>query len=430
MNMSTNFELFYQTTGICTDTRRIEKDCLFVCLKGTNFNGNTFAEQALKNGARYVIVDEVEFKTNDRIFLVEDSLTYLQDLAHFHRLKFSIPIIGITGSNGKTSTKELINAVLSKSFNVLATTGNLNNHIGVPLTLLQLTEKHDIAIIEMGANKFFDIKELCAIAKPTHGIITNIGKAHLEGFGDFEGVLKTKKELYDSIFQNQGIIVYNSDDSVLKNIIPKDILTFNYGTSNDCNIEGSLIGLNPFVELSWKNKLYSSPNLQTKMIGKYNFYNFLAAITFGIHFGVTPDLINEAIEEYSPDNNRSQVKKTTQNTLILDCYNANPTSMRSALESFAIIEHPQKFFIIGDMLELGKESQKEHLEISVLAKELDLKGFSVGPLFKELNSNAFIHQFKSKNEALDFIEKNPFENALILLKGSRGIGLETLENNL
>jgi UDP-N-acetylmuramoyl-tripeptide--D-alanyl-D-alanine ligase len=428
--MSTNFELFYQTTGICTDTRKIEKDCLFICLNGMNFNGNTFAAQALINGAKYVIVDEKEFKTNDRIFLVEDSLKYLQDLAHFHRLKFSIPIIGITGSNGKTSTKELINAVLSKSYAVLATAGNLNNHIGVPLTLLQLSEKHEIAIIEMGANKFFDIKELCTIAKPTHGIITNIGKAHLEGFGDFEGVLKTKKELYDAIFQNQGIIIYNADDSVLKNIIPKNLSTFSYGTSNDCDIAGELIGLNPFVELSWRNKTYSSPNLQTKMIGKYNFYNFLAAITFGIQFDVPVDLINQAIAEYSPANNRSQVKKTAQNTLILDCYNANPTSMRSALESFAIIEHPNKYFIIGDMLELGKESEKEHLEIVTLAEVLGLQGFSVGPLFKEINSKSFVQQFKSKNEALVFIESNPFKNALILLKGSRGIGLETLENKL
>jgi UDP-N-acetylmuramoyl-tripeptide--D-alanyl-D-alanine ligase len=428
--MKALFDLFYQTTGVCTDTRKIDNDCLFICLKGANFNGNTFAEQALRNGAKYVIVDEQEFQTNDHIFLVEDALLYLQELANYHRLKFTIPLIGITGSNGKTSTKELINAVLSEKYNVLATSGNLNNHIGVPLTLLRITAQHEIAIIEMGANKFKDIEELCSIAAPTHGIITNIGKAHLEGLINFEGVLKTKKELYDSVFKSNGIIIFNTDDEVLKNNLPEGITTRSYGTNEQSEIKGELINLSPFVELKWSTNSYHSELVLTQMIGKYNFYNYLAAISFGVCFKVPFENINSAISNYSPENNRSQVKKTTKNTLILDCYNANPTSMKSALESFALINHPDKYFIIGDMLELGEESIKEHQAISHLVKELNLRGASVGPIFKQLPTHSFEQRFVSKSEAMAFIETTALSNKLILLKGSRGIGLESLEDVL
>lgn len=428
--MAELFDLFYECSEVCTDTRQIVKDCLFICLKGANFNGNTFAEQALKEGAKYVIVDEDNYATNESVFCVKDSLLFLQELSNYHRLKFSIPVIGITGSNGKTSTKELINAVLAKKYTVLATIGNLNNHIGVPLTLLRMNEGHEIAIIEMGANRFKDIEELCSIACPTHGIITNIGKAHLEGFGDFNGVLKTKKELYDSIFKNSGTVIYNIDDDILKNNLPPKVNTISYGTSNNADVKGIMVGLSPFVELSWETNSYSSPIIETKMIGKYNFYNFLAAITFGIVFKVPKELINKAINEYSPTNNRSQVKETKLNTLILDCYNANPSSMRSALESFSMIDHPNKIFIIGDMLELGHESKSEHLLISQLVADLKLSGYSVGPEFHETQSKSFILQFKDKSKAIDFFENNPLANSLILLKGSRGIGLETLENIL
>lgn len=424
------FDLFYKTSGVCTDTRKIEKDCLFICLKGANFNGNTFAEQALLNGAKYVIADEVTYQTKESIFLVDDALLYLQELANFHRSKFTIPVIGITGSNGKTSTKELINCVLSQKYNVLATQGNLNNHIGVPLTLLHLNENHEIAIIEMGANRFKDIEELCAIANPTHGIITNIGKAHLEGFGGFEGVLKTKKELYESISKQKGVIVFNEDDIILKENVPNNVKLISYGTENDCFVTGNLIGLTPYVELSWKHNHYISKPIHTQMVGKYNFYNYLAAITFGILFDVSYENINRAIEEYTPDNNRSQVKKTKHNILILDCYNANPTSMLSALESFSMIEQKEKLFIIGDMLELGKESDKEHQQIAKSIEELGLKGFTVGPIFKEIKSKSFDKQFNSKSEAIEFIKHHPIENHLVLLKGSRGIGLESLEEYL
>ncbi len=423
-------DLFYQTTGVCTDTRKIDKDCLFICLKGANFNGNTFAEQALKDGAKFVIVDEKEFQTNENIFLVDDALLYLQQLANYHRLKFNIPIIGITGSNGKTSSKELINAVLSSHYNVLATIGNLNNHIGVPLTLLRLTQDHEIAIIEMGANKFKDIEELCNIAEPTHGIITNIGKAHLEGFLNFEGVLKTKKELYVSIASKKGTIIFNNDDDILKSNLPDGIKTISYGTSSDSKINGELVNLSPFVELKWSTTNYQSELISTQMIGKYNFYNYLAAISFGICFNVPFEKINTAIANYTPENNRSQVKKTENNTLILDCYNANPTSMKSALESFALINHPNKYFIIGDMLELGDESIKEHQAISDLVKNLELNGSSVGPIFNSLSQHSFEKRFETKSDAIDYFESLEFTDKLILLKGSRGIGLESLENYL
>ncbi len=419
--------LFYETTGVCTDTRKIEKNCLFICLKGDNFNGNSFALNALEHGAKYVIVDENEFNVAENIFVVDNSLKFLQDLAKHHRNKFSIPIIGITGSNGKTSTKELIRAVLSKKYNVLATDGNLNNHIGVPLTLLKITEEHDIAIIEMGANKYKDIEELCEIATPNFGIITNIGKAHLEGFKNYEGVLKTKLELYTSIKNINGDIIINGDDQSLLDNIPSDIKTFSYSQGNNSHIIGKLINLSPFVEMEWSTKNYQSGLISTQMIGKYNFYNFLAAIAFGVRFGVSPEKINEAISEYSPSNNRSQVKDASRNTLILDCYNANPTSMKSALESFAMINHPKKLFIIGDMLELGIESEQEHKNILNLATKLNLFGYVVGPIFSQIAEKDFTY-FASTSEATDFLKKNKVSDSLILLKGSRGIGLEKLEN--
>ena len=420
-------ELFYETLGVCTDTREIKKDCLFLCLKGDNFNGNEFANQALKEGAKYVIVDELKFKTNDNIYLVDDVLNYLQKLANYHRKKFNIPVIGITGSNGKTSTKELIKIVLEKKYNVLATEGNLNNHIGVPLTLLNINKNHEIAIIEMGANKFKDIEELCNIAEPNYGIITNIGKAHLEGFINFEGVLKTKKELYDSILKNHGTLIINGDDEILINNAP-EVKNIKYGTSEKSDIKGELINLSPFVEMRWSSDNYSSELITTKMIGKYNFYNFLAAIAFGKIFNIEPEKINEAISEYTPDNKRSQVQKTKNNTLILDCYNANPSSMTSAIESFSQINHPNKIAIIGDMLELGDDSVKEHQNILDLTKKLNLIKITVGPIFESINSDEL--KFSNTLKTAEYLRTISIKDHLILLKGSRGIGLEKLEDSL
>ena len=427
-----NFELFYETIGVCTDTRNILKDCLFICLKGANFNGNSFAEQALQAGAKYVIADEDLFPGNPRVYVVNDALEYLQQLAHYHRNKFEIPVIGITGSNGKTSTKELIATVLKEQFNVLYTQGNLNNHIGVPLTLLNLNNTHDIAVIEMGANKFKDIEELCNIASPTHGIITNIGRAHLEGFINFEGVLKTKRELYQAIEKNQGTIFYNADDEILRDILPARTNTFSYASLNQGDIQGELLALTPFVRMKWSDGTYRSEEIQTNMIGNYNFYNFLAAVAVGTFFKVSPTSISDAIASYAPSNNRSQVRETEKNTLIMDAYNANPTSMRSALESFSAIKQENKIAILGDMFELGAESLTEHQKIADLLNELGVDAICIGNNFQKAiqeNGNSLI-SFPTKEEARIYLANASLSGKLILLKGSRGIGLESLTDLL
>jgi UDP-N-acetylmuramoyl-tripeptide--D-alanyl-D-alanine ligase len=421
-------DLFYLTTGACTDTRKISKNCLYIALKGENFNGNTFAEEAIEKGAMYAIVDEKEYANNNTIFWVEDALTYLQNLANHHRQKYSIPVIGITGSNGKTTTKELVANVLSQKYTILCTTGNLNNHIGVPLTLLQLNNSHDLAIIEMGANKPFDIKELAEIAEPTHGIITNIGAAHLEGFGSKEGVLKTKKELYDFIEDIGGTIFYNLDDDILSEIVPIATEHITYGTGPATNISGAIVDIQPEIVFeyvtTWDDDLH---RITSQIIGKYNFYNMLAAVCIGDYFELSPEEIKKGIESYTPENNRSQVKKTENNTLILDAYNANPTSVESALESFAAMKNEDKFFILGDMLELGEETTPAHLAIIAQTKSLDLKGVFVGDTYASIaESGADIRAFRSKEEAKEFLSIAQPKGNLILLKGSRGIGLETL----
>lgn len=417
------YPLFLSTSGVCTDTRSIDKDCLFIALKGANFNGNIFAEEAIAQGAKYAVVDEAKYKTSEQIFLVDDALKFLQDLALHHRRQFTIPIIGITGSNGKTTTKELIAAVLQKKYNTHFTLGNLNNHIGVPLTLLKLTKEHEIAIIEMGANKFKDIEELAAIAEPTHGIITNIGKAHLEGFGDFSGVLRTKKELYESVEKINGTIVYNEDDTVLKGVLPKSTVNYSYAQGNsEALVSGKLVRLSPFVELTWRIKGYSSPEIKTNLVGEYNFYNFLAAITFGVLFDVPNEKINSALESYVPSNNRSQVQKTDRNTLIVDCYNANPTSMLSALNSFAMIVEERKFAILGDMRELGVEEIHEHQKIIDCLVDKEIEAILVGPVFQNMESDFL--SFPTVEELNGYLETETPSHSMILLKGSRGIQLE------
>ena len=415
---------FYESSGLCTDSRLIKKDNLFVCINGDNFDANRFAQSALDKGASHIIVDNPDyFDSQKEMTLVENSIKYLQELANFHRKQFDIPIIGITGSNGKTTSKELLNAVLSKKFNVLATEGNLNNHLGVPFTLLRMKEMHDIAIIEMGANKFGDIQELCEIAEPNYGIITNIGKAHLEGFLNFEGVLKTKTELYRFVESIGGRLFINAEDPVLMNNAPKNVELIKFG-ENSKNIEGELVKLTPFIEMKWSIGNYSSPTLKTNLVGKYNFTNYLAAIAIGTHFGVPNDLINEAISEYIPTNNRSQVKETDRNTLIMDCYNANPTSMKSALESFAEIDHNDKLAILGDMKELGVESIKEHQAIIDQLNEYNLPYILVGPEFNQLEAKNSIGLFMDTEDLNKFLKEKIVINKLILLKGSRGIGLE------
>jgi UDP-N-acetylmuramoyl-tripeptide--D-alanyl-D-alanine ligase len=420
--MENLFHLFYECDCVCTDTRSIATDSLYIALKGANFNGNEFAQEAITKGAKYAIVDESRFVDNDRIFLVEDSLSFLQKLANYHRHKFNIPVIGITGSNGKTTSKELINAVLSQSYNTLCTKGNLNNHIGVPLTLLMLNKQHEMAIIEMGANKPGDIKELSEITEPNYGIITNIGKAHLEGFKTIEGVIKTKTELYDNLEKSHGKIIYNYDDEIIANQRFRNVDCFSYGKSQNAEVIGELIELNPFVKLKWQTENYISESIQTNLVGSYNFYNFLAAISFGLLFNVPKEKINKAIINYVPTNNRSQVLKTPKNTLIVDCYNANPSSMLSALESFVSNTQSNKIAIIGDMLELGDESKIEHAKILDFCLKNKLNFITIGPIFKEINPLGFSSVSDFEND----IDLNPLINYSILLKGSRGIALEKL----
>lgn len=415
---------YYKSTGLCTDSRLVEKDNLFVCIRGENFDGNKFAQGALDSGACHVIVDNPEYySAAEEMTLVDDSVQYLQELANYHRHQFEIPVIGITGSNGKTTTKELINAVLRKKYNVLATKGNLNNHLGVPFTLLELNDKHEIAIVEMGANKFGDIKELCDIAEPNYGIITNIGKAHLEGFIDFNGVLQTKTELYQAIKNSKGTIFVNSDDSVLMGNLPKNVKTISYGSLSE-NIRGELSQLTPFIEMNWSTEGYTSPTLKTNLVGKYNFTNFLAAITIGKYFGVSNEDINAAISEYTPTNNRSQVNVTGRNTVIMDCYNANPTSMKSAIESFAEIEHSDKLAILGDMKELGAESDQEHAIIVKLLDQHKIPNILVGEEITKHSSNYTVSSHINTEALTSYLEQHPLKSKLILLKGSRGIGLE------
>jgi UDP-N-acetylmuramoyl-tripeptide--D-alanyl-D-alanine ligase len=419
------YSLFKQSSGVCIDTRKIEKNCFYVSIKGANFNGNTFAEKAIEQGAAFAVVDEIEYRTNEKIFLVEDTLKFLQDLALLHRRQFTIPIIGITGSNGKTTSKELIAAVLAEKYNVHFTAGNLNNHIGVPLTLLGLKPEHEIAIIEMGANKFKDIEELCAIAEPTLGIITNIGKAHLEGFINFEGVLKTKRELYESIQLANGQLIYNADDQILVKELPSNTTNISYGQiSKEAKISGKIVDQTPFIRFQWSSEKYTSPTLETNLVGEYNFYNFLAAITFGAVFEVPNEKINRALENYVPSNNRSQVNKTEKNTIIVDCYNANPTSMYSAIKSFSQIRHPKKIAILGDMRELGNDERTEHLNIIDQLEKENIQSIFVGSVFQTLTKGK--NAFKEVEELKLQLTNSPIENSLILLKGSRGIQLEKL----
>lgn len=425
------FDKFYETSGICIDTRKIEKNCLFICLKGENFNGNDFAEQALISGAKYVISDDVKYSNSENIFVVPNSLKFLQELGNYHRKQFEIPIIGITGTNGKTTSKELIAAVLSQKYNTLYTLGNLNNHIGVPLTLLKLSKEHEIAVIEMGANKPGDIKELVEITEPTHGIITNMGKAHLEGFGSFEGIQKTKSEMYDYLSKNNSTVFYNFDDEILKtNLQNQKLKLIPYSSEHTSYIKGDLISMSPFINMKWSSSEYESHLLETKMIGSYNYYNFLAAICIGKYFGVENDKINHALINYQPANNRSQIEKTENNLLILDAYNANPTSMKNAIESFNSMVSEHKLLILGDMFELGDDSIEEHKRVVEHTKDLKLNTLFVGEHFYKIRNQSDTNFFKNKEEIRLFLTKNTIKNNLILLKASRGIGLETLKDVL
>jgi UDP-N-acetylmuramoyl-tripeptide--D-alanyl-D-alanine ligase len=431
------YKIYSQNRLISTDTRKISPGCLFFALKGEVFDGNTFAEQALKEGAAYAIIDDPLYKSDDRCILVDDVLQTLQQLARYHRSQLKIPFIGITGSNGKTTTKELINSVLSQGFKTYATKGNLNNHIGVPLTLLSINDEIEIVIIEMGANHQREIELLCSIAQPTHGLITNIGKAHLEGFGGIEGVKKGKGELYDWLASNGGWAFINRDNHLLVDMAREKGLqqVVYYGQGSEGMVSGQLVSNDPFLKMQWwLNHSDLDPETymaETHLTGTYNLENLLSAACIGIFFKLRAEQVNNGLESYEPSNNRSQITKTEHNTLICDYYNANPSSMFVALENFAKTSEDNKTVILGDMFELGDESPHEHE--AVLLKALSItadKYIFIGEEFYKLKAAISdelpVQFFKATDEASGFLELHPIKNALILIKGSRGMKMEQL----
>lgn len=419
---------------ITTDTRKLEQGAIFFALKGDNFDANTFAQQAVDAGCAYSIVDSEAVNNETTILLVNDVLETLQQLAKHHRQQLKFPVIGITGSNGKTTNKELIHAVLSKKYNTYATKGNLNNHIGVPLTLLALTNEHEMAIVEMGANHQGEIAMLSDLSDPDYGMITNIGKAHLEGFGGLEGVKKGKSELYKHIKQKKGKIFINGNDSVLTEL-SNDLDKIFYGENSNFDVHGTLFLNSEFVEFKWNIKsesLYNQPLVKTHMFGQYNFINLLCAACIGNYFGVKETDINDALASYMPEMNRSQVKKTESNTLILDAYNANPSSMSLAIDNFNKQVFENKIVILGDMLELGEYSEQEHEKIIKQIENCTFKTVVfVGVQFFKLKDR-FNHYYFYEN--IEDFKKDDTTNRIsgsnILIKGSRGIQLEKIVNIL
>jgi len=427
------YSLFRQHPIICTDSRVCPSGSLFFALKGDNFNANAFALSALEKGCAYAVVDDAEFAIDDRFILVENVLESLQELAAYHRKQLGTKIIGITGTNGKTTTKELMAAVLKEKYAILYTQGNLNNHIGVPLTLLQLKPEHQYAIIEMGANHPGEIKFLCGIACPDYGIITNVGKAHLEGFGSLEGVMKTKAELYDYISESGKLIFMNTGNPLLQTMAAGSGITqpdkkIGYSLNaedKDAVYIAGITDCSPFLHLRWNKKGNEPKEIQTHLIGAYNAENVLAAITIGDHFGVSNEQIKNGLENYIPQNNRSQLTVTEHNKLVVDTYNANPTSMRAAILNFAQMEVPEKTLILGDMFELGAQSEEEHQNIVNLLQQNSFKNvLLVGKDFKK-TQNSF-HSFEFVSELIDYIRENPIRDNYILIKGSRGIKLERI----
>ncbi len=427
------YQTFQQHPQISTDTRNIIPNSIFFALKGANFNANTFAEKALEMGAAFAVIDEAAHRKSDRFILVDDVLAALQDLARFHRKQLQIPVIGLTGSNGKTTTKELINSVLSRKFKTYATKGNLNNHIGVPLTLLSISRETEIAIIEMGANHQQEIAFLCGIAQPTHGLITNIGRAHLEGFGGPEGVKIGKGELFDFLAQTGGTVFVNHDDLILEEMAFHRHFqkTVYYGKAVHSLVSGEILENVPLLKISWwlndEAASIQKQEVQTQLTGNYNFDNVLAAICIGNKFGLAVEQINSGIAGYQPENNRSQIVQTKTNTLICDYYNANPSSMEVAIKNLEAIKADKKVLILGDMFELGEHSSAEHLLIIQKANEIAVdQRIFIGKAFYEHHTVFTDTFFESTDAAFIALKSSSITNATILVKGSRGMRLETL----
>jgi len=430
------YQLYKKHPVISTDTRKIAPGSLFFALKGEKFDANTFAEQAIASGAAYAVIDNPEYQKGDQYLLVEDVLPALQDLARYHRRQLTIPVIGLTGTNGKTTTKELINAVLSQHFNTYATQGNLNNHIGVPLTILSINASHEAAVIEMGANHQREIEFLCTISQPSQGLITNVGKAHLEGFGGVEGVKKGKGELYDYLKASCGVTFVNSDSAdlmamqharSLKNVIF-------YGSIDlDNLVSGQLMENSPYLTLQWTNNATGENyEVKSQLTGAYNLDNILAAICIGVYFKLSPEEINAGIRGYQPKNNRSQITQTATNTLICDYYNANPSSMAVAIENLGKIEAKHKVLVLGDMFEMGQESAAEHEAIIKKAMETPVdERIFIGAEFVSQKSAVESRKseaifFSTVEDAIAGLKAKPIRNATVLIKGSRGMALERL----
>lgn len=417
------YQAFHNSTGVSTDTRTLKKGNLWFALKGPNYNANAFADEALSKGANYVVIDDACYAKGAQYILVDDGLKALQGLALHHRKQFQIPFIGITGSNGKTTTKELVRDVLATKYEVVATKGNLNNHIGVPLSVLEVSKSTEIAIIEMGANKVGDIAELCRYAEPSHGLITNIGKAHLEGFGGMDGVIRGKTELYHHLIQRKGKIFVNSNSEILRNIAERRMESPYMYPNSDDYFSACLIQQHPYI-------LFEMPDgtqCKSLLSGAYNFDNICAALCLGTFFNVPQQDMLKAIADYIPDNNRSQLLQKGSNQIHMDAYNANPTSMQFALQNFAVGEG-KKVAILGDMFELGKDAEKEHAAIGALTKDLSLDEVLVcGKMMKYASEkNHTIAYFETKEILAQHLANNPIKDAQVLLKASRGMALETL----
>jgi UDP-N-acetylmuramoyl-tripeptide--D-alanyl-D-alanine ligase len=449
MTIKQLYQIYLQHPVISTDTRKIAVGGLFFALKGEKFDANTFAEKALTAGAAYAIIDNPQFQLNDQCLLVDDVLITLQDLAHYHRQQLTIPVIGLTGTNGKTTTKELINAVLSQHFKTLATQGNLNNHIGVPLTVLSIDNSHQMAVIEMGANHQKEIAFLCGIAQPTHGLITNVGKAHLEGFGGVEGVKIAKGELYDYLSREvrtsespkdpHGVAFINSNSPTLMEMQAarhfKTAPIF-YGDAVDDLVSGEITANNPLLTLNWINNTSGESHIvKTQLTGAYNLDNILAAICIGVYFKLPVAKINKGIESYQPQNNRSQIVQTATNILICDYYNANPSSMFVAIENIGKLKASRKVLILGDMFELGDESPAEHQAVIKKAMDTDVnERIFIGAAFyaaspkvrKSESPKETPIYYKTVEDAITGLKTNPIKNSTILIKGSRGMALERL----
>lgn len=418
---------YNECTGVSTDTRKIENGTLFFALKGPNFNANKLADEALEKGANYVVIDDEQYQKDDRYLLVNDCLETLQQLANHHRKQFDIPFIGITGSNGKTTTKELVKAVLAQKYKVHATAGNFNNHIGVPLTLLAMDESVEIAIIEMGANKLGDIAELCAIAEPTHGIITNIGKAHVGNFGGMENIIRAKSELYQYLIQHSGQVWINSNEEILANMSKRFTSPLFYPNTGDY-YHAELLDASPYVQL----KTDSGETIQSQLVGTYNFENIAAALCIGKYFNIDSVKSNKAIQTYIPANNRSQIVTKATNTIIMDAYNANPSSMEVAIDNLGRMKGTKKIAVLGDMYELGDESEKEHRKLGELVsiQKFD-EVYFCGELIKSaLENYPEGKYFKDKKSLAVALRQKKFQDAIILFKASRGIGLETVLDSL